>query len=130
MVRSEMMCAISAALISTAFCTINSMFLPFGIACPKTIRHCSGGVSASCSFLSDRVAAEIDNFGSDFAALSVKQNKLVPLFHAQDLASVVRLRSSQRERARIPILRRDVEAVHRPIGLTRPMRQAIRFLYW
>ena len=70
MVRSEIIGAISAAPISTAFCTIKSMFFPFGMACPRTIRHCSGGVSASCNFLNTNfIDVKIDNFRSDFVSV-------------------------------------------------------------
>src|SRR5205823_7766685 len=49
MVRSEISGAISAAPISTAFCTIRSMFFPFGMACASVIRQGSGGTRASRS---------------------------------------------------------------------------------
>ena len=44
MVRSLISGTIAAAPSSVAFSTINSMFLPFGMACPSTSSQASGGV--------------------------------------------------------------------------------------
>jgi hypothetical protein len=61
---------------------------------------------------SDFFAGKIDNFRSDFAPLSVEQNNLLAAPDSQYVARVMSLRSSQPQRARVPILRRDVEAMH------------------
>ena len=60
----------------------------------------------------DFATARIDNFGSDFAAASVENNNLLAVLHAQNVARVVGFRVRQHERLRVPILRRNVKAVH------------------
>jgi hypothetical protein len=61
---------------------------------------------------SNFIAAKIDDFPRDFAAAPVKDNKLLPDSHAQDVARVMRLRASQCERPKVPLFGRDVEAMH------------------
>src|SRR6266487_948672 len=58
------------------------------------------------------VVAKINHLGSDFATASVEENKLFAALHAQDIARMVGFRSSQHKRVGVPMLRRDVKAVH------------------
>ena len=117
MVRSEMIGTISAAPISTAFCTMRSMFFPFGIAWPSVMRQRSGGVAASCNLRSaiSRAPSEVIS-----AVISrpwpLKRTALSPGCEAQDVARVVRLGAGQAEGVGVPVVRRDVEAVHREEG--------------
>jgi hypothetical protein len=61
---------------------------------------------------SNLVLGDIRNLCSEFAAFSVKEDKLVFGSHAQDVARVVGLGAAQRESQRVPVLRRDVKAMH------------------
>jgi len=56
-VRAERRGKISVAPISTDFCTMRSMFFPFGMAWARVMRARRGGVTASCR-ICNRTAAE------------------------------------------------------------------------
>ena len=78
------------------------------------MRQRNGGVSASCNLRRRNfVLGEIDNLRRDFAAAAVEHDEFIAALHAQDIARVMRFRSAQNERVRIPIFRRDVETMHR-----------------
>jgi hypothetical protein len=58
------------------------------------------------------VVGDICNFCSEFAAFSVEEDKLLSGLHAQDVPRVVGFGAAQRESQRVPVLRRNVEAMH------------------
>jgi hypothetical protein len=63
------------------------------------------------------VIGDIRNFSSEFAAFSVEDDELISGLHAEDVASVVRFGAPQRWCRRIPVLRRNIEAMHGADGI-------------
>ena len=52
------------------------------------------------------------NFGGDFAALAIEDDGLVARFQAENIAGVMGFGSGRIEIVGVPLVRRDVEAMH------------------